>query len=79
MTRSSDRKMPTTPESLTGAVADGESAGGAGQGGDGGGGGEGGRGGGRRHPVHQELALPCLVLVLRALHFRRTGNEVYVN
>ena len=78
MTQSSDRKMLNS-ESLAGAVADGEAAWGAGQGGDGGGGGVGGRGGGRRHPVHQELSLPCLLLVLCALHFRRTGDEVYVN
>ena len=63
---------------LTGAVADGEPAGGARQGGDGGGGGVGGRGRGGRHPVHQELSLPRL-LVLCALHFRRTGDEVCVN
>ena len=41
MTRSSDRKM-LSAESLTGAVADGETAGGARQGGDGGGCGVGG-------------------------------------
>ena len=72
MTQSSDQKMLNV-ESLTGAVTDGETAGGAGQGRDGGGRCVGGGGRGGRHPVHQELVLPGL-FVLCACHFRRTGE-----
>ena len=60
---------------LASAVADGEATWGACQGGEGGGGGVGGGGRGGCHPVHQELALPCL-LVLCALNFRRTADKV---
>ena len=72
MTQSSDQKMLNV-KSLSSAVANDETAGGACQGGDSGGRCVGGGGRGGRHPVHQELALPGL-FVLCAHHFRRTGE-----